>query len=195
MRSRQTPNLRPRTSSRPFGGIGRSGAGRGKRLARSHVFSLFNRGGVFAFQLFFVLTAAGETANAVSPPPTPLPDVGLSLLRVLGALAIVLAVFLGGVWLIRNWQRLTLRRGRLPRLNVLEVRSLGGRHVLYVVGYEQERFLLAASPGGVHLVSHLQTAEAESPEPAVAPQPSFPLALTRLLRGKSALFGQAGELK
>ena len=28
-------------------------------------------------------------------------------------------------------------------------RSLGGRHTLHVIGYKQERFLIAASPGGV----------------------------------------------
>jgi len=127
--------------------------------------------------------AAAETTRPVLSPP-PLPDVGLSLLRVCGALALVLAVFLGGVWLFRNWQRLVLQRGRAPRLNVLEVRSLGGRHALYVVGYEQERFLIAASPAGVNLVSHLQPAEEAVPDAKTVPQSSFAQALTRVLKSK-----------
>lgn len=129
------------------------------------------------------LAAAAEATNQLSL-PSPMPDVGLSLLRVFGALALVLAVFLGVVWLIRNWQRLTLQRGRAPRLNVLEVRSLGGRHALYVVGYEQERFLIAASPAGVNLVSHLQAAEETTPDTQDAPRASFAQALTRVLKSK-----------
>ena len=56
-----------------------------------------------------------------------------------GALALVW-LFLGGVWLFRNWQRLVIQRGRAPKLNVLEIRSLGGRQALYVVGYEAGTF-------------------------------------------------------
>lgn len=125
---------------------------------------------------------AGTNATAL---PTPLPDAGASLIRVFGALALVVALFLGGVWLFRNWQRLTLRRGAAPRLNVLEVRSLGGRHALYVVGYEQERFLLASSPSGVNLLSHLPTAEdIESTNETEPASPSFTEALTHVLRGR-----------
>src|SRR3982751_5259452 len=111
----------------------------------------------FAATGFMPLAASAQVTNTVAF-EAPLPNVGLSLIRVLGALALVLAVFLGGVWLVRNWQRLTIQRGRTPKLNVVEVRSLGGRHALYVVAYEQERFLLAASPTGVNLLSHLQPA-------------------------------------
>ena len=96
----------------------------------------------------------------------------------------VLAVFLGGVWLFRNWQRLVIQRGRTPRLNVLEVRSLGGRHALYVVGYEQERFLVAASPAGVNLVSHLQSISEEPPDTKDAAPAPFAQTLARILKGK-----------
>jgi flagellar biogenesis protein FliO len=41
------------------------------------------------------------------------------VLRVTGALALVIGIFLAGVWLFRNWQRLAVRRGRAPKLNVL----------------------------------------------------------------------------
>lgn len=84
-----------------------------------------------------------------------LPEAGFSVLRVCGALAVVLALFLGGVWLFKNWQRLALQRGGVPKLNVLEVKPLGQRHALYVVGYERQRMLLASSPAGVTLISYL----------------------------------------
>jgi flagellar biogenesis protein FliO len=130
--------------------------------------------------------AFAETTNSAAVMAPNLPDVGSSLLRVFGALGLVVGLFLGSVWLFRNWQRLALRRGgNVPRLNVLEVRSLGGRHALYVVGYEQERFLLASSPTGINLLSHLPSADEAAPSPeSPAPAVSFPQALAQMLKGK-----------
>jgi flagellar biogenesis protein FliO len=111
-----------------------------------------------------------------------LPDVGVSLMRVFGALVVVIAIFLAGVWLFKNWQRLTLRHGAAPKLSVLEVRSLGQRQAIYVVGYEQQRMLLASSSAGVTLVSHLPSAEAEPA--AAAPKMSFAEAFQQVLARK-----------
>jgi flagellar biogenesis protein FliO len=109
-------------------------------------------------------TAAPATGEALSAA-----SAAASLVRVIGALALVVGVFLGGVWLYRNWQRLTTRNVRAPRLNVLEVRPLGHRHALYVVAYEQQRLLLAASPAGVSMLIHLPPAGAGEPEPGSVP--------------------------
>ena len=141
--------------------------------------------------LGLVLTRAAIAADAATsqsgtPQPIlapPLPDVGYSLLRLAGAMAIVLAIFLGGAWLFRNWQRVVAPRGRAPKLAVLEVKPLGQRHALYVVAYERERLLLSASPTGGTLVSHLPQADASEP---IAPgsdsavPSSFAAALDRL---------------
>ena len=105
----------------------------------------------------------------------------------MGALALVLGIFLGGAWLYRNWARLTVQRGRAPKLNVIETRPLGGKHALYVIGYEQERFLLSSSPAGVSLLSHLPTAEEKGEAEEVkttVPAPSFAQALSQVLKGK-----------
>jgi flagellar biogenesis protein FliO len=99
---------------------------------------------------------------------TSAPDMAVSVLRMGGALVLVVALFLGGVWLFKNWQRLGLRRGALPKLNVLEVKSLGQRQAVYVVGYEQQRLLLASSPAGIVLLSHLPEAVAEQEQTAPA---------------------------
>jgi flagellar biogenesis protein FliO len=143
--------------------------------------------------VFTLLNASTSfSAEATNSPALPLtlpqlPDAGPSVLRVMGALALVLGLFLGGVWVYRNWQRLTIQRGRAPKLNVIETRPLGGKHALYVIGYEQERFLLASSPAGVNLLSHLPGAE-EKDDPneakTTAPAPSFAQALTQVLKGK-----------
>ncbi|MEN9573734.1 MAG: hypothetical protein RL514_1589 [Verrucomicrobiota bacterium] len=135
---------------------------------------------VLAFAVFAVATGAAEPT--VSLPTAPLPDVGSSVVRVLGGLVFVLALFLGGVWLVRNWQRVVVQRGQAPKLNVLEVKSLGQRNALYVIGYEQQRLLLSSSPTGVTLLSHLPNAEAgaaASPAP-----PSFAEALQQVLTRK-----------
>jgi flagellar biogenesis protein FliO len=133
-------------------------------------------------------SAFAETTNFVAAPLTApaLPDAGLSIVRVFGALVLVIGIFLGGIWFFKNWQRLAVQRGRAPKLNILETRSLGGRHAIYVVGYNQERFLISSSPGGVNLLSHLPAA-AESETDVTArnsPAPSFAQALTQVLKGK-----------
>ena len=134
------------------------------------------------------LSAVGGSAgDSAAMPVTPLPDMGMSLLRVAGALAFVLALFFGGVWLFRNWQRLAVPRGRAPKLAVLEVRSLGNRHALYVVAYEEQRLLLSASPGGVTLLTPLSNAPAAEPSvgPANLPeQPSFSSILGKVLSNR-----------
>ncbi|HTV41951.1 MAG TPA: flagellar biosynthetic protein FliO [Candidatus Sulfotelmatobacter sp.] len=126
-------------------------------------------------------TAHGQTNAAVAPLIAPsLPDAGVSLLRVAGALALVIGIFLGGVWLFKNWQRLALQQGGGPKLKVLETRPLGGRHAIYVLGYEQQRFLISSSPSGVNLLSHLPAA-AENDSSAVS-KPTFTQALAQALK-------------
>ncbi len=131
--------------------------------------------------------AWGQTAlstNVVMVPGTALPDAGSSVLRLFGALALVIAVFFAGVWLFRNWQRFALRKGGAPRLSVVEMKSLGQRQAIYVVGYEQQRILLASSPAGVTLLTHLPASEEEAVSEPVR-QPSFAEAFRQVLTRKS----------
>jgi flagellar biogenesis protein FliO len=109
-----------------------------------------------------------------------------AVLHVFGALALVIGLFLAGVWLFRNWQRLSLQRGGRPKLNILETRALGGRQALYVVGYEQARFLIGASPAGLSLLSHLPEAAPEEIRTQTGTKPATPFAVTlaQLLKGK-----------
>lgn len=112
-----------------------------------------------------LLTAAPLFSTNLPPIRPALPDASFSVIRVFGALTLVLGLFLAGVWLFKNWQRLTLQRGRSSQLQIIEVKALGGKHALYVVGYQQQRLLLASSPAGVMLVSHLPAADATEVEP------------------------------
>jgi flagellar biogenesis protein FliO len=122
--------------------------------------------------LLWGFTLAAETGETSPPAGFDSPSLFFSLVRVFGALAVVAALFLGGVWLFRNWQRIVLQKGRPPRLSVQEIRSLGARHALYVVGYEQQRFLLSTSPSGVTLLTHLPETDKEDEVAPVAP-PTF----------------------
>jgi len=117
------------------------------------------------------------SATAVTP-NSALPEVSFSIMRLLGSLGVVVGLFLAGVWCFKNWQRLTVHRGRNPKLQVLEVKSLGGRHALYLVAYEQQRLLVASSPGGVSLITHLP--EATDAAPIIAPT-AFGQALDRIV--------------
>ncbi len=135
----------------------------------------------------FPPSAFAETTNAVAAIPLvapSLPEVGPSVLRVLGALALVIGIFLGGVWLFRNWQRLALQRGHQPKLNIIETRPLGGRQALYVVGYEQGRFLIASTPSGISLLTHLPDAGVDEAPFEEKKSPVFAQALTQMLKGK-----------
>jgi flagellar biogenesis protein FliO len=131
----------------------------------------------FAF-LGGLATAWPAAALAASDPPLVapgVPEVTFSLLRIFGALLLVLALFFGGVWLLRNWSRLAGRRSRPAKLQVLEMRSLGNRQSVFVLGYEQQRLLIAASPAGIALLDRLPAAEAPQPELA---SPAVPFAET-----------------
>lgn len=123
------------------------------------------------YLVFPVVSRAAAPLLSTNLPPlgASLPDAGVSVIRLFGALTLVLGLFLGGVWLFKNWQRVTLGRGRSSRLHIIETKALGGKHALYVVGYQQQRLLLASSPSGVSLVSHL-------PEEDISPDvsPSLP---------------------
>lgn len=148
------------------------------------LFSELGRAGPLA-----LVWALWPTSGWAQPPVTnwggplpPVPDVGQSLFRVFGALGLVLLLFFGGVWLFRNWQQVLVRRGRPARLRVLESRSLGSRHALFVVGYDRQRLLVASSPTGVTLLSPLPAAETDEPVPtALAP---FATTLQELLGRK-----------
>jgi flagellar biogenesis protein FliO len=115
--------------------------------------------------------ALAEGTNVLSL-RSDLPEVGMSAIRALGALALVLGIFFGGVWLFRNGQRLAWRKGGAPKLSILESRTLGNRFAIHVVGYEQQRLLISSSPAGITLLSQLPSAPAPEPQPESEANPA-----------------------
>jgi flagellar biogenesis protein FliO len=128
---------------------------------------------------------AGEVALAAVPvisgPPQ---SIGGSFLRVTGSVVFVIGLFLSAIWLFKNWQRITVRGGQVQNLRVLEVKSLGPRNAVYVIGYQRERLLLSSTPAGVSLLAHLPEADACEPGGATVPV-SFAQALVQTLSHKS----------
>ena len=120
--------------------------------------------------VFFAATGvAAETLDATHPGslPTALPDTSASIFRVCGAFIFVVALFLAAVWVYRNWQRFAVQKSGGAKLSLIEVKSLGQRQAIYVVGYQEQRMLIASSPAGITLLSHLPSAE--GPEKNAAP--------------------------
>jgi flagellar biogenesis protein FliO len=116
---------------------------------------------------------------------TDLPNLGVSAVRAVAALAVVLALFFAGVWVFRNGQRLTWRKTGPPKLAVLESRALGNRLALYVVGYEDQRLLIGSSPAGLNLLSPLPAAPAITVDLKTSEQPaSFSQYFQRVLQRK-----------
>ena len=110
------------------------------------------------FVLFILASGVSLGADAVGgtgPTETELPSVVPSLVRVSGALALVLAIFFAAVWAVRNWRRWAPRSTGSAELRIVEVRSLGVRQSLVVVSYRRQRMLLAATASGITFLSHL----------------------------------------
>jgi flagellar biosynthetic protein FliO len=124
--------------------------------------------------------AATAPTNSLALEVTPPPGLGLSFLRLLGALALVLALFFAALWAMRRWRGFPMA-GRDAALRIVETRSIGPRNSLLVVGYHRQRFLLGVSPAGIHLVSALPEADAAEAAP---PPPSFGEALRQVLTQK-----------
>ena len=119
----------------------------------------------YAFCVLVLATSVGM-AEPVQPTvvSNALPDVGSSLLRLAGALVVVFAVFFGGVWCFRNWQRLTINRGALSNLRILEVKALGNRQALYLVNCDQRRLLIGSSSAGLTMLCDVDDARTNIPE-------------------------------
>lgn len=165
---------------------------RGERRAPlGKIRSFFSIASFVCAALFLPLTCTyGAATNLLSNSLTApsLSGTGPSLLRVLGALALVLGVFLGGAWFVRNGRFSVFGQGRSSRLNVLETRSLGARQAIYVVAYGRERFLIGSTPAGINLLSHLAPPQ-EGEDVAAGPPAngiSFAQALAQVLSGKAS---------
>ena len=99
--------------------------------------------------------------EVIEPEPVSLTEV---MIRIVGALMIVMAILLGGAWWFRKSRLFGLVPAQSSHLNVIETRSLGSRHALHVVEYGSKRFLIADSPAGTNFLTDLEKLEEEAAE-------------------------------
>lgn len=111
------------------------------------------------------------SADAGSLPPLPSTSFGAALFRMLGSLAIVVAIFFAAAWVFRNMHRFRAQNGPQRKLQVIEARSLGARQALYVVGFEQQRLLIGSTAQGLTLLTHLPDSSAQPDAGRIVPVP------------------------
>ena len=99
--------------------------------------------------------------EVIEPEPVSFTEV---MIRIVGALMIVMAILLGGAWWFRKSRLFGLVPAQSSHLNVIETRSLGSRHALHVVEYGSKRFLIADSPAGTNFLTDLEKLEEEATE-------------------------------
>lgn len=116
-----------------------------------------------------LLLFAGAQAQASDVAP---PDLGSSLIQLVGGLAVVVALLLGSLWLIK---RLSGPRGAASGLKVLGAAPVGTRERVVLVELADKVLVLGVTQSSVNTLHTLDAAEfrAKSGVPAQAPATSF----------------------
>jgi flagellar biosynthetic protein FliO len=115
--------------------------------------------------VLLVLTMIVALGAEKSGTASEMPSMGAAVFRMVGSLALVIALFFGAAWVFRNMHRFKPASANQRKLQVLEGKSLGPRQALYVVAYEQQRLLIGASTQGLTLLTHLPEGEAQTQPP------------------------------
>ena len=118
------------------------------------------------FKLLLLVLTMMVALGADKPPVTaPLPSMGAAVFRMIGSLAVVIAIFFAAAWAFRNMHRFKGTAASQRKLQVLEAKTLGARQAIYVVGYEQQRLLIGATAQGLTLLTQLPEADASADAP------------------------------
>jgi len=129
---------------------------------------------------------AAETATRFAQPVQSVAAGGtLSMLRVSGALVLVLVLVFVASWLLRRVRVFGI--GAAPRLGIVAQVSLGARERAVVLRIGERQLLLGVAPGNVRLLTELPAAATETGEAlAAGPVPTTP-SFSQLLRRSMGL--------
>ena len=106
-------------------------------------------------------SSATPDSSATSPPAPSMDDLG----RMLGYVVLVgCLVFFSYYFLKHGLPLYRARNSGEKKLHVLEMKSLGNRQFLLVVGYEDQRLLLGVTPGKIDYLCPLDSAQALNPD-------------------------------
>src|SRR5688572_10548256 len=114
------------------------------------------------FKLLLLVLTMVVALGAENSSASPMPSMGAAVFRMVGSLALVIALFFAGAWIFRNMHRFKPAGANQRKLQVLEGKSLGPRQAVYVVAYEQQRLLIGASAQGLTLLTHLPEGEPQA---------------------------------
>ena len=84
-------------------------------------------------------------------------------LRTFGSLVLVLGLAGGSLWALKKYGRGRVPGGGGGKLKVEETLALGDRRFVSILDAEGERFLLALTPQGIHLISKLDPSDRGAP--------------------------------
>lgn len=113
------------------------------------------------------------------------PELGSSLVQLVGGLAVVVALLLGTLWLIK---RLSSPRGAAAGLKVLGAAPVGPRERVVLVELADQVLVLGVTPASVNTLHTLplETFRAHSPEASQA-TPDFQGWLTKALERRKGV--------
>jgi flagellar biosynthetic protein FliO len=111
--------------------------------------------------LLLLLTMIVALGAEKAPGAATMPSMGVAVFRMVGSLAVVIALFFAAAWFFKNMHRFKAQGANQRKLQVLEGKSLGPRQAVYVVAYEQQRLLIGASAQGLTLLTHLPEGAAQ----------------------------------
>ena len=130
---------------------------------------------------FTLVLTVGEEKTATLTGNTAMPSMGVAVFRMVGSLAVVIAIFFVGAWMFRNMHRWKATGMNHRKLQVLEAKSLGPRQAVYVVAYEQQRLLIGSTAQGLTLLTHLPELPAGEAQPAAGAERIVPVSFGEAL--------------
>jgi flagellar biosynthetic protein FliO len=107
-------------------------------------------------------------------------DLSHQIMKMLGALAFVLATIAVAFWLFRKF--VPQGKSRSPRsdaIRIISTKLLGGRRSLMLIRVRGQTLLLGVTPQSINCLTEVQEVEGEWAQPGGAPSSSFEKELTR----------------
>ena len=98
------------------------------------------------------------------PTQSQTPEAPPSGLRAFGSLVLVLGLAGASLWALKKYGRGRIPGGGGGKLKVEETLALGDRRFVSILDVEGERFLIALTPQGIHLISRLDPGDRGEPD-------------------------------
>jgi len=96
---------------------------------------------------------------------------GMDVLRMVGSMALVIAVLLAVLWGLKRIQNKMLIASHGGRMQVLETQSIGTRQKIVLVRIGSQEVLLGITPTQINALGNWPASSAPAPSPATAHGP------------------------